>query len=108
MIDPWAHVSSHSMDEAVDLLAQRSPALWARRRRRLRGLPYGFGASDAPLHQQRPFLRLMMEDQSTVKVYRKPRQVGVSESSVTEVLWCMDTADSSRTLVYTLPSTKLV
>ncbi|MBI4280380.1 MAG: phage terminase large subunit family protein, partial [Armatimonadetes bacterium] len=36
------------------------------------------------------------------------RQVGVSESSVTEVLWCMDTADSSRTLVYTLPSTKLV
>lgn len=82
-------------------------AFWGIAHRQLRGDKYGFYSEDrkAP-HKHRPFLFLPLTMPSRVKGYKKSRQAGVSESSVTEVLWML--SQFRVNVVYTFPSPKQV
>ena len=59
--------------------------LWGEANRTLRGKPYRFDGER--LVQQREFLRQPLADDSKYKTYRKSRQCGISENSVTELLY---------------------
>lgn len=80
-------------------------ATWAVQTRKIRGEPYGFIDYKNP-YRHRPFLMYPLMVQPRVKGYKKSRQAGVSENSVTEVLWAMDTYPVN--VVYTFPSPKQV
>src|SRR4029077_14577345 len=102
--------------EVFTSVAQDDPVTWTMLARRLRGKPLVFDIAreldrlttenakrTAPMTDQekreyktallrhRPFLLQALADQHPWKVYRKSRQVGVSELSITEVLWFLDT-----------------
>jgi hypothetical protein len=89
------------MVEASDAYA----ALWGLKHRTLRGKDYGFIDYKNP-HRHRPFLLYPLSIQPKVKGYKKSRQAGVSESSVTETLWALDKYRMN--VVYTFPSPKQV
>ena len=82
-----------------------SAVTWAVDHRMIRGEPYGFIDYKNP-HRHRPFLMLPLAVQPRVKGYKKSRQAGVSESSVTESLWMLDSFPVN--VVYTFPSPKQV
>ena len=73
--------------------------------RLIRGEPYGF-IDYKNKHRHRPFLALPLMVQPRVKGYKKSRQAGVSESSVTESLWILK--NFAANVVYTFPSPKQV
>lgn len=82
------------------------PAFWGMAYRQLRGHQYGFiGTRDVPT-RHRPFLMFPLMKKSRVKGYKKSRQAGVSENSVTETLWMLD--QHAINAVYTFPSPKQV
>ena len=85
--------------------AINTAAIWGIDNRMIRGAPYGFIDYDNP-HRHRPFLMLPLSVQPRVKGYKKSRQAGVSESSVTESLWMLDQFPVN--VVYTFPSPKQV
>lgn len=80
-------------------------AEWAIDHRLIRGVGYGFIDYHNP-YRHRPFLAYPLMVQPKVKGYKKSRQAGVSESSVTETLWMLDNFPVSA--VYTFPSPKQV
>lgn len=93
---------------AVDLTG-RDPIIWGMKYRNLKGTPYRF---ELPLpdrknpklwNRHRPFLKQIIADQSTEKACQKSRQSGVSESSVTEVIWFLSEHPNTKA-VYTFPS----
>ena len=78
---------------------------WAINKRMIRGEPYGFIDYKNP-YRHRPFLMLPLSVQPRVKGYKKSRQAGVSESSITECLWMLE--QFAVNVVYTFPSPKQV
>ncbi len=58
---------------------------WAMKYRTLKGKPYRFRGTKP--QQKRAFLQKMLADQSQQKTYQKSRQAGVSENSVSELLF---------------------
>ena len=80
-------------------------AFWGIKHRRLRGNPYGFINYKNP-HQHRPFLLFPLMVQPQNKGYKKSRQAGVSENSVTESLFLLD--QNRINIVYCFPSPKQV
>ncbi len=84
---------------------KKSAAAWGVNNRMIRGEPYGFIDYKVP-HHHRPFLMMPLMIQPRVKGYKKSRQAGVSENSVTESLWALDKFPVN--VVYTFPSPKQV
>ena len=95
------------MSEAMGRVLEfdQTAVAWAIDNRMIRGVPYGFIDYNNP-YRHRPFLMAPLMVQPRVKGYKKSRQAGVSESSVTESLWMLDTYPVN--VVYTFPSPKQV
>lgn len=97
-------------------LAKADPLLWTMLYRRLKGQKYVFDlhhemgkaiheATPKQLLRHRPFLKQPLTDMSRHKVYKKARQVGVSELSITEVLWFL-WSHPNKKWIYTFPRDK--
>lgn len=84
-------------------LSRADPWLWTALRRRLRGFALTYRAHkqidrerknsairNATLLRHRPFLIQPLRDQHPHKVYKKARQVGVSEVGLTEIMYFLD------------------
>ena len=76
---------------------------WTMKNRKLRGKEYRF-FDRHKLHGHRPYLWLPLADQTRVKCFKKGRQAGVSENSVSEALYLL--ANHQVNVVYTFPSPK--
>lgn len=110
---------------ALDNLSRIDPAVWCGYFRKLRGWPLTFDYArqltdvaikqlkksnpkgweleyKARLLRHRPFLRQPMQDQHPHKVYIKGRQIGVSELSISEVLWFLWAKPGTK-WIYTFP-----
>lgn len=92
-------------DLLIATFSAESPYIWCKDKRSLKGRPMDFVGEK--LTQKRPFLIQPLDDTSVYKGYQKARQVGVSEISVTEALWFMDTKKHTK-VCYTLPSGRQV
>lgn len=82
------------------------PSAWARQHRRLKGQPLLFVPlviTDRTLNKVRPFLLQPLNDEAIEKGYRKARQIGLSENSVTELLWFTDVHEHVKAF-YTFPT----
>lgn len=117
--------------EVISALAEDDPVTWTMVKRRLRHRPLVFDiakkleeldaeyaakdpttittqdvkAYKEQLLRHRPFLLQPLGDLHPHKVYKKGRQVGVSELSITEVFWFLDTHPGTK-WVYTFPRDK--
>ena len=111
---------------ALDLLALNDPVVWTMYYRRLRGNPMVFdmarrlapevlkakakGMSKREFEsyvkittlRHRPFMLAPLRDQHPHKCYKKGRQVGISELSLTEVVWFL-WANPGTKWIYTFP-----
>lgn len=109
----------------LEELSSTDPAIWCAYKRRLKGTPLLFDNArrcneaalqaliptmsperfilerKARLLRHRPFLLQPLRDQHPHKVYEKARQVGVSELSLTEVIWFLNYNEAK--FVYTFP-----
>jgi hypothetical protein len=102
------------VQDALKEIAKLDPYLWTATHRRLRGRPLVFdirreldtiGGENAPrkdLLRHRPFLIQPLCDQHPHKVYKKGRQIGVSELCLTEELCFLDTHPGTKA-VHTFP-----
>jgi Phage terminase large subunit (GpA) len=103
--------------DGLDILAKVRPSTWSMYHRTIKGAPYTFDVSrliaqadpttNKREHMQlllrhRPFLVQPLNDMHPHKVYKKGRQVGVSELSVTEALWFLDSHPNTK-LLYCVP-----
>lgn len=115
-----------SVKDTLEEMSKADPAIWAMYFRRLKGHPYTFDVG-GPLRKagmstgttagrptkealqlllrHRPFLIQPLCDRHPHKVYKKCRQVGVSELSITEVLWFL-WAHKGTKWIYTFPRDK--
>lgn len=106
-----------SIRDAFDVLKKARASTWSMYNRTIKGAPYTFdvhglieklgtGANKRDrlqlLLRHRPFLVQPLNDMHPHKVYKKGRQVGVSELSVTEVLWFLDSHPNTK-WVYCVP-----
>ncbi len=84
------------------------PSVWAMRKRKLKGEPLSFMPREInarTMNRVRPFLETPLNDDSRDKGYRKARQIGLSENSVTESLWFADTKPHTK-VFYTFPTNR--
>lgn len=109
-----------SIRDGLAALAKKRASTWSMYNRTIKGSPYTFdvsglidklNTSEAKadvkrlLLRHRPFLVQPLNDPHPWKVYKKGRQVGVSELSVTETLWFLDTHPNTK-WIYTFPREK--
>lgn len=109
-----------SIRDALGVLAKTRPSAWSMYNRSIKGAPYIFNVAGLIdkmdpqaakrermqlLLRHRPFLVQPLNDMHPHKVYKKGRQVGVSELSVTEVLWFLDAHPNTKWM-YTFPREK--
>jgi hypothetical protein len=105
------HLLPKKTIRAEDLAASAElilPSIWAYRKRKLKGEPLVFRpkvVTERNLNRVRPFLEQPLNDDTKVKGYRKARQIGLSENSVTESLWFADTHDHTK-VFYTFPTNR--
>jgi len=90
-------ISASFFDKRIN----KNADLWTMKHRALKNKPYRFKGK-AP-NQQRPFLQQMLRDPARYKCYQKSRQAGVSENSVSEVLYLCD-IHAYRKWVYVFPT----
>lgn len=103
-----------------NVIGAHRASTWSMFNRTIKGAPYTFDVSGLIskvtgeeskrekmqlLLRHRPFLVQPLNDMHPHKVYKKGRQVGVSELSVTEVLWFLDSHPNTKWL-YTFPREK--
>lgn len=109
-----------SVRSMLDTLRLVRPSTWSMYNRSIKGAPYTFDVhglidklpKDASKRDRlqlylrhRPFLVQPLNDMHPHKVYKKARQVGVSELSLTEVLYFLE-ANPTTKWVYTFPREK--
>jgi hypothetical protein len=109
-----------SIRDGLTEMAKKRASTWSMFNRTIKGNPYTFDVSglidklvDAStaterkrlMLRHRPFLVQPLNDPHPHKVYKKGRQVGVSELSVTEVLWFLDSHPNTK-WIYTFPREK--
>lgn len=94
-----------STDLLIAEFCRESAYVWVKNNRSLKGRPMDFvGEKNI---QKRKFLIQPLEDTSQYKGYQKARQVGVSEISVSEALWFLQTRPHTKSC-YVLPSGRQV
>jgi hypothetical protein len=102
-------ITAELLKKVADDVVVQDPVSWGMAHRALRGKPYRFSLpEELRKHtemyvQHRPFLQQMLADQAPNKCYEKSRQCGASESSVTEVLWFLDTHPATKA-IYVFPT----
>ena len=108
-----------SFGEVIHTLASKDPLFWTIIYRRLKGKLTTFNivnqldkmvaAGEKPgireLIRHRPFLIQPLRDQAKYKTYRKARQVGISENSITEEFWFLSNHPNTK-WVHTFPREK--
>lgn len=101
-IDKWIAGDWDNYSRFMD-----SPAFWNKCHRALRGIPYNFFDRTGLFPtKHRPFLIQPLIDPAQIKCAKKSRQAGITENSVSEVLFLLDTEKMN--IVYTFPSPKQV
>lgn len=85
-----------------DAFARRFASIWALKYRTLKGKPMTFKSSRNP-HANRPFQRAILDDNHPNKVVEKSRQLGLSETSVSEVVHFLAVHDNLKAM-YTFPT----
>ena len=84
------------------------PSVWVMRKRKLKGEALSFLPREInarTMNRVRPFLEQPLNDDAREKGYRKARQMGLSENSVSEVLWFLDTHHHTKAF-YTFPTNR--
>ena len=108
-----------SFGEVIHTLADKDPLFWTIIYRRLKGKITTFNIlkdleeiksrgevpSVRDLIRHRPFLIQPLRDTAKYKAYRKARQVGISENSITEEFWFLSTHPNTK-WVHTFPREK--
>lgn len=87
--------------ELQQAIINKVPALYALKHRFIKGNPLTFISDRHPL-KHRPWQIPILNDQHPNKIVRKSRQLGLSEMSITEVLWFLDTHSNTKAM-YTFP-----
>lgn len=114
-----ATMQGASFEEVVRSLAVKDPYIWTMLKRRLKGKTTTFNAmrhlremqaqgkppTIRDLVRHRPFLIEPLRDQTKYKTYMKGRQVGISETTMTEELWFLDSHPNTKA-VHTFPREK--
>lgn len=115
-----------SIKNVISTLAEVRPSTWSMYYRSIKGSPYSFdvrgrieqlgpvtpemkredvNARTQLLLRHRPFLLQPLNDPHPKKIYKKGRQVGVSELSITEALWFLVMHPRTK-VVYCFPREK--
>lgn len=84
------------------------PSVWCYNKRHLKGEPLRFMPATITkynLNRVRPFLEQPLNDDAKEKGYRKARQIGLSENSVSESLWFADVHPHTK-VFYTFPTNR--
>lgn len=84
-----------------DAYAVRFASIWALRYKTIKGHPLTFESSDPYKH--RPWQRAIMDDNHPNKVVEKSRQLGLSETSITEAIHFLATHHQTN-VMYTFPT----
>lgn len=85
-----------------DAFSRRFPSLWALKHRTLKGKPLRFMSSTNP-HANRPFQQAILDDNHPNKVVEKSRQLGLSETSVSEIIHFLAMHNNTKAM-YTFPT----
>ncbi len=94
-------LSKVSPDEFSAAVAQNNALVWTKKYRVLRGKPMRFVDFSDP-HRHRPFLEMPLSFEARHKTAVKPRQIGYSEISLSEVEFNADTKPGTKWL-YSFP-----
>lgn len=98
--------SAHQGQVLAHSAAMLLPSAWAYQKRMLKGEKLTFRPkviTDRNLVRLRPFLEQPLNDDAKEKGYRKARQIGLSENSVTEAFWFLDVHKHTK-VFYTFPT----
>lgn len=104
-VPPQDGINAEEVTRAAELVL---PSVWAMNKRRLKGEPLRFIPREVTKHnlnRVRPFLEQPLNDDAKEKGYRKARQIGLSENSVTETMWFADTHEHTKCF-YTFPTNR--
>lgn len=89
------------LHQLEDAYIRRFPSLYALKYKPIKSKPLTFVSKRKAL-KNRPWQRAIIDDQHPNKVIEKSRQLGLSELSVTEVIWFLDTHPNTK-VMYTFP-----
>jgi len=111
--NPFKRLPDASIRTVFEQLSRVDPGIWAMYHRRIKGFPMTFDyrrymtahPTKQELSRHRPYLLQPLRDMSVHKVYQKGRQVGVSETSITEVLAFLHSHPKTK-IIYTFPRDK--
>ena len=85
-----------------DAFARRFPSIWALKYRTLKGKPMRFRSLRDPF-SNRGFQRQILDDNHPNKVVEKSRQLGLSETNVTEIVHFLSTHPNTKA-IYSFPT----
>lgn len=90
-----------NINDINNSLIEMYPSLYSMAHKKIRGKPTTYTSKTNP-RSNRPFQRMILDDDSKDKAIMKSRQLGLSETSLSECLWFADTK-SPVNIVYTFP-----
>lgn len=95
-------MSADTVTSAIEKQYLRQfPSLYTLKYKTIRGKPVTF-MSKTHTVKHRPWQQQIMDDQHENKVIEKSRQLGLSETAISEFIWFLDTHDHT-TAMYTFP-----
>jgi len=107
---PVAELEEIREDEIIAMAIKEDPITWAMFRRRLRGKPMRFTDTTSGRKDPwsfREFLVEPLQDTHPRKCRKKARQIGETETGLTEIFWILDTIPFIN-VMYILPTRQLV
>lgn len=90
-----------SLDDMEDLFVRKFPSLYCLKYKPIKSRPLTFESRTSAL-RNRPWQQGIIDDQHPNKVVEKSRQLGMSELSISETIWFLDTHDNTKCM-YTFP-----
>lgn len=94
-------INEVGMDALEREMTRMHPSLYTLRFKPIRRKPMTFQSKVSP-YKHRPWQQGILDDKSADKVVMKARQLGLSELSVSEVIWFLDVHDDTKA-IYTFP-----
>lgn len=94
-------VPASELYQLEDAYIRRFPSLYALKYKPIKSKPLTFVSKRSAL-KNRPWQKAIIDDQHPNKIVEKSRQLGLSELSVTEVVWFLDTHPNTKAM-YTFP-----